>query len=268
MNLERRNVPFELRASSEDGSEFSGYGSTFFKIDDYGSMFARTAFDDTLPFFLSKGFIGGLDHNWAQPIGKPVKATTDSHGLFIDARISKTAHGLDVRELIKDKVISQLSIGFMTLGYEWLDTQSEVEAYWKTNGYTPDDEDLTRARYGAMVKTKTRLYEVSPVTIPANTDCVITDVRATSAGAGDRVLALLGDNADAVALLEHADIDTATRTSILRLRSICNSLLDKSASGPAATGGTTGAGLGIARRRAKANLVALEADLVMNRTLR
>jgi HK97 family phage prohead protease len=177
MNLERRVVGFELRAASDDGTVFEGYASCWHTIDTYGSIIAPGAFDDSLSFFLDKGFIGGLNHDWDQPIGKPLEASTDARGLFSKARISDTSHGRDVKVLLKDGVITQLSIGFTTQGYEWLDTQEEVAAYWEKHGYAPSAEDIARSQYGALLKTRIKLYEYSPVTIPANSLCDITDVR-------------------------------------------------------------------------------------------
>jgi HK97 family phage prohead protease len=179
--LERTVVGFEMRAASDDGSEFSGWASCWHTIDSYGSIIAPGAFDETLEFFLDKGFIGGLNHDWNQPIGKPIEATCDERGLFSTARISDTSHGKDMKVLLKDGVIKQLSIGFITLGYEWLDTQEEVAAYWEQHGYAPSAEDISRSQWGALLKTKVKLYEYSPVTIPANSLCDITEVRSALA---------------------------------------------------------------------------------------
>lgn len=166
---------------------------------------------------MTKGFIGGLNHNWSQPIGKPLEANIDAKGLFCKARISDTTHGRDVRVLIKDGVITQLSIGFITQGYEWLDTAEEVEAYWKKYDYTPSSEDIARAQYGALLKTRVKLYEYSPVTVPANSLCDITDVRGED---GESARAALSTD-------DHIQLVLAANNDVLsRLKSIAEKRAD------------------------------------------
>lgn len=217
-DLKHVYVPFELRKASEDGSEFDGHGSTFYKIDDYGSIFDVTAFDETIEFFLSSGFIGGLNHDWLEPIGKPLEARVDKIGLWLKARISDTARGRDVRTLIKDGVIRGLSIGFRTSAYEWLDTEEDVQSYWKKHGYTPDAEDLVRCRYGALLKTKVQVYEVSPVTVPSNSAATITDVR--SSAIADHLSAI-------ITRVKDGEVTPEIRSQLMSLRGNCDELLGR-----------------------------------------
>lgn len=188
-NIERRNVSFELRAANEDGSEFEGYANCFHTIDCYQSIMAPGAFTASLGEFLRTGFIGGINHDWDQPIGKPLEAREEAKGLFTKGHISPTSHGLDVRVLIKEKVIQKLSIGFIVTGRQWLENADEVTAYWQSHNYTPTADDIANSQYGARLMTAVRLFEYSPVTLAGTPGSDITNVRS-----GERASLRLDDH--------------------------------------------------------------------------
>lgn len=177
--MEFKVIPFEVKSTTEDGSEGEGYGNAFHVLDKAGEIVAPGALDDALPDFFKDGFIGGLNHDWNNPIGRPVSGGVDGKGLRIVWKISDTSHGRDVKILLKDKVIKKLSIGYNVAGYEMLKDEKAVRAYWQMHGYQPDEEDLQKARHGAKLLTKIRpLYEVSPVTVPANRASDVLGVKA------------------------------------------------------------------------------------------
>lgn len=178
MDLQFKCIPFEMKASEGDGSVGRGLGSAFYNIDSYGEIVDNEAFNQDLPDFLENGFIGGINHMWDMPIGRPTAAKAVDAGLQVEWKLSPTAHGKDVMILLKDDVIKKLSIGFSTLGRKVLETFDEVKAYWEEKGYTPNSEDVSRAQFGATVLTRIRLYEISPVVVPANSLAVITAVKA------------------------------------------------------------------------------------------
>jgi len=167
--FERRALRAELKASA-DGGGFEGLAAAFHNVDEslYGDVIAPGAFAQDLPSFLADGFIGGMNHDWDTPIGRPTGAEERPEGLFVAASISDTAHGRDVRTLLRDGVVRKLSIGFKTLGKRYLEGADEVAAHWKEVGYEPTSEDVERAAHGVRLLTRVRLYEVSPVAVPAN----------------------------------------------------------------------------------------------------
>lgn len=177
MDILQKIVPFEIKATSNDGATGGGIGNAFHSIDSVGEIVAPGAFLETIPQFLDVGFIGGLNHNWNEPIGKPTDAEEVKVGFSVMWQISDTAHGKDVKILLVDKVVKKLSIGYRVLGSEWLETEDAIKDYWKQHGYKPDAEDKARAVYGARLLTKLHLYEVSPVTVPANRHSDITVVK-------------------------------------------------------------------------------------------
>lgn len=94
-------------------------------------------------------------------IGVVTDTREEDGALMIDARISDTQLGRDVRQLIADGALTQMSIGFMPAD----DGQTVT--------YTDDGIDV--------VVTRATLYEVSVVPFPAYEDTAITDQRSNTA---------------------------------------------------------------------------------------
>jgi len=182
---EIKTIPFEIKAKSDDGGSFSGYGSCFGVLDNGWDIVDPAYFDGgALGDFLTRGLIC-WQHKWDCPIGKPTDAKTDAKGLFLDAKLSDVTMGRDCRTLLKDDVIRYLSMGYANSAVQWLDGKSAVEDYWRSIGYNPTPEDLEAASYGARVLMKCkRLYEVSPVSFPMNDACDITASKADGTPAG------------------------------------------------------------------------------------
>lgn len=183
MQLEHKTISYELKSKSSDGSKWDGHGNTFYCIDSAQEIVDLGAFTDTLPQFLQDGTICGLNHNWDEPIGRPLDAKEDNIGLWLDALCDVDSNeARKCRDLIQKRIIKKLSIGYRVKASEWLETAEDVADYWKSRGYTPRPEDAAAAQYGARLLTKLHLYEVSPVTVPANTYSTINHVKRISSG--------------------------------------------------------------------------------------
>lgn len=90
-------------------------------------------------------------------IGVVTETREEDGGLVIEARISDTQLGRDVRQLIADGALTQMSIGFLP---------------------ADDGQTITRTEAGIDVTvTRAVLYEVSVVPFPAYEDTAITDQR-------------------------------------------------------------------------------------------
>lgn len=157
---------------------FSGYGSVFHTLDYHNDIVLPGAYKEDLDRFLSKGFVGGPDHNHSKPIGRFTKAFEDRHGLWVEASYSSTGYAQEVRTLISEGVIKSLSVGIMPLQVKRLKTKSEVMKYWSDNGYEPTSEEVLRAEGGARLIKRAKLLEVSPVALPANENAEIRDYKA------------------------------------------------------------------------------------------
>lgn len=94
-------------------------------------------------------------------IGVVTETREEDGGLVIEARISDTQLGRDVRQLIADGALTQMSIGFLP---------------------AEDGQTITRTDAGIDVTvTRATLYEVSVVPFPAYEDTAITDQRSATA---------------------------------------------------------------------------------------
>jgi HK97 family phage prohead protease len=230
MTIERKCIPFEIKAVSEpsgpgDFGSFEGVGSAFHNIDSAFDIVAPGAFVDDIPRFLKEGFIGGLNHNWDSPIGHPVWASEIPAGLSIKGVFDDTPEAQSVRAKMRPNkasgraTIQKFSIGYRTLESEPLRDPEAVRSYWKSAGYSPagDDEIRLKSAFaprrhpqtgkdftpGVRLLKKLSLYEVSPVSVPANDRAVVTGAKALPAGDdGDDSKAdagMLGDPGRAVA---------------------------------------------------------------------
>jgi hypothetical protein len=151
--LEYKRVPFEVKEVvdlSGGGWEIAGYASTFGGTpDSYGDVVARGAFSDSIAERPTK-----LLFEHSVPIGKQLELREDDHGLWGRWSVVDTQAGTDAYKLAKAGVLDALSIGYIP---------TEV-------AYQPED--------GTRILLKVDLFEVSAVAIPANTNAVITDVKA------------------------------------------------------------------------------------------
>jgi HK97 family phage prohead protease len=181
-----RDLAFRATKTEPDGSYFEGYCAVHYGIDEYGTiMGGPAAFREDLPLFEREGFLGGLNHDWDNPIGSPGVVRLDDHGLFVGGNVLDTAHGLDVRKLLAAGVVKKLSFGFDVLQQRWLEEPEDIEEYWRTVGYQPSDEDRDRARRGALLFERIRVFEASPVMVPGKGNADITAVRSDDGSADD-----------------------------------------------------------------------------------
>ncbi len=151
--MERKIVKFECKDIDEETGIFEGYASTFTKEPDaYGDVVDKGAFTKTLKE-------GGKrvkilwNHNVMEPIGKPLELSEDDTGLKIKGKLSLgVQRAREVLALMKDGVITEMSIGYDTITEAW--------------------------EKGVRHLKEIRLWDTSPVTYAANPDATITGVKA------------------------------------------------------------------------------------------
>lgn len=154
--VQHRSVPAMLRAKADDtgdvsGFEFSGIGVPY---DTEIEMFGwRERF--------APGSIEGAEsalvlwrHN--DPIGKVTRTEDTADGCSIDGRISQTERGRDAAVLLRDEVVTKLSIGFEPREYH-------IEV---------DDNGQETIVYDRAIA-----HEFSLVPFPAYDTAAISDVR-------------------------------------------------------------------------------------------
>ena len=127
-----------------------GYGSYFGNKDSDNDVIAKGAYQKTIKENGER--VRYLyQHDMTQPIGKMKELYEDEKGLMFVAEIPKTTLGMDVLELIKGGVITENSVGILPLQKQMKEDYREI--------------------------TEVKLYEISAVTLAANDQAKILDVK-------------------------------------------------------------------------------------------
>ena len=148
--LERRSAPM-LRADADKGT-VSGIAVPYDTPTDVGGWYTET---------IARGAVepGEILFYWQheEPIGRVTRSEDRDEGLYIEARISDTATGRDALTLLRDGVITGLSIGFESI------------------------EQTFDEKSNHITRTKIRVREVSAVSFPAYESAQVTKVRSAAA---------------------------------------------------------------------------------------
>ena len=152
MNFIYKAAPLgELSDYDEKNSIVKGYGSYFDNKDADDDVIMRGAYQKTIKENGER--VKYLyQHNMMQPIGKMNELYEDEKGLVFVAEVPKTQLGKDVIELMKAGVITENSVGILPIQKE------------------------DRGDYRELKEVK--LFEVSAVTLAANDQAKILEVKA------------------------------------------------------------------------------------------
>ena len=119
VRTEFKTIEFALEDYDEEEGTFSGYGAVFSNIDSGGDIIEPGAFTKTIAEGVGRVKILSGHNESLLPIGKPLELREDANGLFLKAKISDTTLGRDVRTLIKDGVLCELSIGYDPVVFDY-----------------------------------------------------------------------------------------------------------------------------------------------------
>lgn len=157
--IKRMRCQLDVKQVDVEAGTFEGHASIF-NVPDDGmppDVIMPGAFTKTVqewgPTGANRIKILALHRNDWLPIGKPLELREDTQGLWFKAKISDTTLGRDVLTLLRDGVLTEMSIGFTT-----------VKA------------DLPADRAARLVR-EVRLYELSPVTWAMHPMAKITGVK-------------------------------------------------------------------------------------------
>ena len=152
MALERKTVKFEVKDIDEEEGIFTGYAATFSKRpDSYGDIIDRGAFTKTLKERGKKVKIL-FNHSVMDPIGRPFEIMEDERGLFVKGKLSLgVQRAREVLSLMKDGVITEMSIGYNVIKETWID--------------------------GIRHLPELKLWDASPVVFAANEEAVLLGVK-------------------------------------------------------------------------------------------
>lgn len=153
---EYKSFKFNLESADESG-EFSGYAAVFGNKDDGDDVIEKGAFSETIREDFDRIKILSQHNECELPIGKPIELREDEKGLYIRGKISDTQKGRDIQTLLKDGVLTELSIGYDVIEFDF-------------DGKT-----------GIRRLKKIRLWEVSVVTWAMNDQAKIDEVKSIAA---------------------------------------------------------------------------------------
>jgi len=140
----------EIIDADEKAGIVKGYASVFNNVDSDNDIIKSGAYKKTIAEN-GKRVKYLYQHDMDKPIGKMVNLEEDEKGLVFEAEIAKTQLGMDVIELIKAGVITENSVGILPIQKEMINGKREI--------------------------TEVKLYEVSAVTLAANDQAMILDVK-------------------------------------------------------------------------------------------
>lgn len=167
MKTEHKTISFVAEDFDEESGIFSGYGSVYGNVDTGGDIVEPGAFTKTLAEGWERVKILALHNDAWLPIGRPVELREDSKGLYIKAKISDTSMGRDIKVLLKDRVLNELSIGYDPIVFDY------------------DGDGIRHLR-------ELKLWEVSVVTWAMNPEATVTDYKAAEEAA-HRAMAIAAD---------------------------------------------------------------------------
>lgn len=186
----------ELKDADEKSGIVKGYGSVFGNIDSDGDIINKGAYTKTISENGNR--VKYLyQHDMDKPLGKMLNLYEDEKGLVFEAQIPKTTLGKDVMELMKAGVITENSVGILPIKKEMVEGNRHIN--------------------------EVKLYEISAVTLAANDQATMLDVKGNFDK--DKVL----KRYDSIAkLLRKGDITDdlgyALEAEILKLKSLFNTL--------------------------------------------
>ena len=151
--------PIQSGRVREDTGIFSGYAAVFGNVDSGGDIIEPGAFTKTIAEGWERVKILALHNDCWLPIGRPLELREDSNGLFLKAKVSDTSMGRDIKVLLKDGVLNELSIGYDPVVFDY------------------DQES------GVRHLREVKLWEVSVVTWAMNPEATITDYKRTTEAA-------------------------------------------------------------------------------------
>jgi HK97 family phage prohead protease len=154
--MKTKDFALQVKDLSEDGT-FEGYGSVFGNVDSYGEKVMPGAFVESLARHKREGsnVLMLWNHDSREPIGVWEDLAEDAKGLWGKGRfLMDIQRAREVHSLAKAKAIGGLSIGYREIETE------------------PDGN--------TRLLKKLDLFEISPVTFPANRRARIESVKSES----------------------------------------------------------------------------------------
>ena len=159
--MEHKTKNFELKLKADDEGILEGYFSTYDETpDSYGDIIKPGAFTETIKNREESGhpFPLCFNHDFSAIIGAVDSVKDTEKGPFIKAHFLDTQQAQDVRKMLQSGAIYQFSFAYDVLGAEKPTEEQQSKGIWN-------------------VLTKLDVFEISVVTVPANQNAVVTEVK-------------------------------------------------------------------------------------------
>ena len=160
--MEHKTKNFELKFKADDDGLIEGYFSTYDETpDSYGDIIKPGAFTETLAKREESGhpFPLCFNHDFSSVIGAVDSVEDTEKGPYIKAHFLDTQLAQDVRKMLQSGAIYQFSFAYDVLGWEQPTEEQRKAGIWN-------------------ILTKLEVFEISVVTVPANQNAVVTEVKA------------------------------------------------------------------------------------------
>ena len=143
---------FDEMDDEDDKGVIKGYASMFNNVDSDNDVITRGAYAKTLQENSERiAFL--YQHNMQQPIGKPLSMKEDDKGLYIEAKISNSSLGKDVKTMVSEGILKEFSVGFIPIKEEVVGNYNHIK--------------------------EIKLFEFSLVTLAANPLAQVTEYKGT-----------------------------------------------------------------------------------------
>ena len=154
MKMDKFSARFEIKQADGESGVFEGVASVFGNRDEFNDIVEPGAFADTLREKGIDGIKMLAHHDSREPIGVWERLEETDAGLEVRGRllVGEVQRATEIHALMKAGALDGLSIGFRTVRSE---------------------DDATGVRHIFEVE----LFEISPVTFPANPEARVTDVK-------------------------------------------------------------------------------------------
>ena len=153
--LQQKASKFVVKDSNDDSRTISGYASVFGNRDSDNDVIEKGAFKRTIKAWGPEGkdrIKLMSQHDMSRPVARITELKEDDKGLYIEAKFGTHTDGEDHYRMVKEGLLNEFSVGFVS------EQKSENEK-------------------GGFDITEIKLYEVSLVSVAANDEAIVTEVK-------------------------------------------------------------------------------------------
>ena len=155
--LQHKSSKFVVKESNDDSRTIKGYASVFGNLDSDMDTIHKGSFTRTIKAWGPEGkdrIKLVAQHDISRPVARITELKEDSNGLYMEAKFGTHTDGDDYYRMAKEGIINEFSVGFVA-------------------------EDKKENEKGGYDITEIKLYEVSMVTVAANDEAIVTEVKAS-----------------------------------------------------------------------------------------